>query len=364
MSFSQSLCFGENTLQEIEKGVAIATTPNRSSGIINSDSDIIEESPTNHSSVHSYRERKQLNKSKTFHKKKKVKSRSSGQLSSGSSTSKSSNDISKDTISQFMRSEYDFGDEIMKILPGNTKDTNSSNQNICDKATSHEKPAHNLLTTGNDECYESEMFSQWIVPTVPVSLPKPSTETKANDKHTTWEDSYVFNDLELAQIDEEMELGPENVTYTQNVFSAAKNIENRAEVINVDKSDFIDQDIGSDDDLFTEEMKAECMELSITRNTQMSTSHVHNSDEPNFTLNYSDSTLEDDEQPENARENKVNGVADGRDEYLPSYSLKQYNNIDEWGNDFLQSRNSDSNIANHSLLSHRPSIVNCSRISP
>ncbi|XP_037047750.1 DNA polymerase theta isoform X2 [Bradysia coprophila] len=329
MSFSQSLCFGENTLQELEKAVKVST-PNRSTGVINSDSDIIEESPTNHSSVLSYRERKQFNKSKTFHKKRKVKSRSSGQLSSAPSNTNSSV-CSNGSLSQFMRSEYDFGDEISKILPGSSSKTNNTNKNICDSTTSDEKAADNLQKTENGHCYESEMFSQWIVPTVPELPPKPTTETKANDKQSTWgEDSYMFNDIdldfgneiqvnnELLQIDEEIGLGLDNVTFSQNFFSGAENIENinGEEVINVDKSDFIDKDIDSDNDLFTEEMKAECLELSMSRNTQMN------------------STVDDEEVEErtdNVNENNSNGISNGLDENLQSHSIKKLNSIDSWG---------------------------------
>lgn len=353
MSFSQSLCFGEKSLQELEKGVKV-TTPNRSSNIINSDSDIIEESPTNHhSSVHSYRERKQLHKSKTFHKKRKVKSRSSEQLPSVP-LSTALSDISNGSLSQFMRSEYDFADEISKILPGNASNTNNANKDICDSTTSKDKTAENLQKTENEFCIESELFSQWIVPTVPapnnVCPPKPSTEIKPNDKPSTWEDSYIFEEIDLdfinenpetkglLQIDEEIGLGLDNVTFSQNFFSGAEKIENvnDVEVMNVDKSDFIDKDIESDNDLFTEEMKTECLELSIIRNNQMNTSNANISGEPNFTLNYSDSTVDEEEkeeQPENLNDKNENGVSNRPDDNLQPHQLsKTLNSIDSWGN--------------------------------
>lgn len=329
--FSQSLCLGDNTLQallESEKGTIIqpmkVLTPSRSASAINSDSDIIEESPTNHSSVYSYRERKHFNKSKASNKKRKTKSRSAEQLT----TSKLS-DCSKGTqYSQFLRSDYDFDDAILKLLPGNTSKTN----NICDIVKSDEKELENEQKI--DSCFESDMFSDWAIPQN-VSVAKPSTQIQANDQKDTsvrefWEDSFDVNDIDLndviqeknkqlIEIDEQLALCSDNVTFTQNFMNVHDDDFNLNDgAIDLATSQFIEEGLESFKNSFTRTELA----IACSNHNQMSTLHFKNS-EWSFTLNYSDSTADGDEE--------VPVIVQNINEKSDSQSLKHLNSIDSWG---------------------------------
>lgn len=351
--FSQSLCFGENTLQELEKGAGLqyvkVVTPNRSSAASNSDTDIIEESPTNYSSAFSFRERtkaKQLNKSK-----KKGKSRSCEQLT----TSKAASDCSKNTLSQFFRSEYDFGDDIRKIIPDNASNI-STNNNQLDNAMSDDMDMalENMQKNENVQGFESDMFGDWAVPqnicpskpSTDVCASKPSDEFKANDQHDNsvniWEDSYDFNDIDLGsceendekhakelnlKVDDQIALGLDNVTFTQNFMNEASfendlNLNSGCNSFAANK--FIEEEMKSCKNSFTDEMRAECQQLSVSRCSQMST-FKFNISESSFTLNYSDSTVDIDEK----------AVISQNISKKNSQPLQHQNGIDKWGKKVL-----------------------------
>lgn len=332
--FSQSLCVGENTLQELEKGAGLqpvkVITPNRSSAghNNNSDVDIIEESPTNHSSAYSFRERnkaKLLNKSK----KKGKKSRSCDQLT----TSKVTVDCSRNTLSQFFQSEYDFGDEIRKILPV-TPSTNNSK--FANESAVETKAIENVPTV--EYVQESDMFGDWAVPQN-VGPSKSSTEANEQDDNSVniWEDSYDFNDLELScennenhakelnlKVDDQIALGLDNVTFTQNFMNEAS-FENDLNVNGGSNSfaasKFIAEEMESCKNSFTDVMRAECQHVSVSRCSQMSTMPF-NISESSFTLNYSDSTVENDDKPV---------VSQNINKESTSQTLRHQNGIDKWG---------------------------------
>lgn len=316
--FSQSLLIGENTLQELEKGAGLqlmnTTTPGRSSVGNNSDNDIIEESPTN-ASIYSIRERtkaKYFNKSK----KKKAKSRSSEQLTTVSVVDTGS-ECSKNTLSQFLRSEYDFGDEILKILPENTSDIKVVID--CDNEKPAEKVSESVQLIDDLQGLESDMFSQWVVPQNNCSL-KASTQFKASGDQkdssmNIWDDSYDFNDLDLSfkqdnakpkdiklEVDERTALGIDNVTFTQNFMNEAvseetdsdsKVAEDESNTVATQK--FFAEELENSIKSFTDEIRAECHKLSISHSSQMRNNFDCNISDSNFTLNYSDSTVENDE---------------------------------------------------------------------
>lgn len=345
--FSQSLCFGENTLQELEKGAGLqyakVVTPNRSnksSAASNSDTDIIEESPTNYSSAFSFRERtkaKQLNKSK-----KKGKSRSCEQLA----TSKAASDCSKNTLSQFFRSEYDFGDDIVKIIPDNGRSTNNNKLD-----NDIEMASENVQKNESLQCYESDMFGDWAVPqnicpskpSTDICASKPSDEFKANDQHDSsvniWEDSYDFNDIDLGsgdennenhakelnlKVDDQIALGLDNVTFTQNFMNEASfenDLNSNGGCNSFAANKFIEEKMESCKNSFTDEMRAECQQLSVSRCSQMST-FKFNISESSFTLIYSDSTVENDEKAV---------ISQSISKKSNSQPLQHQNGIDKWG---------------------------------
>lgn len=348
--FSQSLCIGENTLQELEKGAGLQPvkvgTPNRSSTAMNSDTDIIEESPTNHS-IFSRRERCKIknNKSKASAKMKRVKSRSSDQLTTTETSTEEKAGSSKNTLSQFFRSEYDFGDEILEILPGNASDTKTRN---CDNKNIEEKSLENVKIIENVLCFESDMFSEWVVPVCPS---KPSIEIQANDQKDdplkiAWEDSYDFNDVDLdcceeikednvkelnLNVDEQIALGIDNVTFTQNFMNEAS-FENDLNVnggsTSFAASKFIQEEMEICKNSFTEVMRDELKPSSHNYSrsaAQMSSFNIFNKSESSFTLNYSGSSVDfgvDDEK---------HLMSPNVEKESNSQRLNHLNSIDSWG---------------------------------
>lgn len=329
--FSQSLCFGENTLQELEKGADLqpvkVVTPNRSSVANNSDTDIIEESPT----ACSFRERtKAKHSNKT---RKKEKSRSCEQLT----TSKVASDCSKNTLSQFFRSEYDFSDDILKILPDNACNI-STNNNKFESGKAADKSVQQI-----EPGYESDMFGDWAVPQT-ICPSRPTSEINGNDQQDNsvniWEDSYDFNDIDLSscegnenaakelnlKVDDEIALGLDNVTFTQNFMNEASfendlNLKTGSNCFAASK--FIEEEMENCKKSFTDVMREECQQLSVSsRCSQMNSTFKFNISESSFTLNYSNSTVDNDEKP--AMSQNIRRKSN-------SQLLQHQNGIDQWG---------------------------------
>lgn len=323
--FSQSLCIGENTLQEIEKGVAglqpaKVTTPNRSYAINNSDSDVIEESPTNFSTVHSLRER---TKSRT--KKKKTKSLTCEQLRI-SKVGTTSN-----TLSQFLQSKYDFSSDILKILPETVNDVDDGKN--CENANVPESTPTipNVL-----QSYESDMFDEVIADSTKSSAKMVVNQPKEFSINIAWGDSFDFEDVNLnvcesskennemelnLKVDEHIALGLDNVTFTQNFLNEASfendlNLKSGSNIVATSK--FIEEEMESCKKSFHEYIKEERHEQTMAPNSQLSVSNL-NISQSSFVLNYSQSTVEAEEM-----------------ELIPTQKskpqpLQQSNSISSWG---------------------------------
>lgn len=222
MTFSQSLCFGEKSLQELEQGgiillPEIKTTPNRSYVPNNSDSDIIEESPTNCSTFRSLRER---TKKKSKKSKKKIKTIASCEQLT---TSRKDVDLSKSGgLSQFFRSEYDFSADFLEIIPKQSNDQNVNCENLEVKVLNDGPITANLPF----DKIEDDMFDESIiVPHSNVNDQKPSQ--KQNSLNMMWDDSIDLNGFDMnfceikenndamqlnLKVDENIALGLDNVT--------------------------------------------------------------------------------------------------------------------------------------------------------
>lgn len=341
--FSQSLCFGENTLQELEKGAAalnpvIVTTPNRSYAVNNSDSDIIEESPTNFSTVFSLRER---TKPKTRKKK--------SQRITCEQIKISKPEITSNTISQFMQSKYDFSDDILNDLPETDADVNDGKN--CESANVPECPS----TRVEDLPCEPDMFDDSI--NANVSPTKSSTKIIINERESSvniaWGDSLDFNNVDLdlnlfetnkennamelnLKVDEQIALGIDNVTFTQNCMNEASfenDLDLKSGPNTVATSKFIEEEMQSCKQSFHEYIN-ECKQLSIISSNQLSVSNL-NMSQSSFVLNYSQSTEE------------LEQVIPTQKSY--SQPLQQLNSISSWGKSiyFLINLNFSQLIAYH-----------------
>ncbi|KAJ6648761.1 DNA polymerase theta, partial [Pseudolycoriella hygida] len=317
------------TLQELEKEAGLQpvkiSTPNRASSAtssINSDVDIIEESPTNHSSVYSLRERtkaKHFNKSKT--KNKRMKSRSCEQLTTTEKVE------ANNTLSQFFRSEYEFSGDILQILP----ETRSTKNEKLEIEKTKEKVVDN----------ESDMFDDWIVPQNVESKPLGEANGKENisSANIVWDDSYDFNDVDLSlckennimelnlKVDDQVALGLDNVTFTQNFMNEASfenDLNTNKDSNSIATSKFIEEEMESCKNSFTNEVLTENGRQSPNVRSGHLSSLNLNISESSFTLNYSDSLT--DSTMENDDKQMIT-----EDVIEKSQPLKHLNSIDSWG---------------------------------
>lgn len=307
--FSHSLCLKELEEQAAVQPVAVkVSTPKRS---IDSDSDIIEESPTNHSSYLSFRERR-LNKSKASNKKRKGKSFSTSKVPVRPDESK------------FLRSDIELDLDISKLLPENKSNSNTNtNNSICDIVTADEKASKSAQKHEDIHYYESDMFSEWIFPHS-VNPSQPLTEIKAKNNRTTWGDSDIFNDFDMNFGNGTQEEEQEEVNDKQQMHSNGRmafSLDNVTFSENVMYEDLLDPNLNTSIDMATskliedevESFKNSFMDNEIAR-SQMCTLNFNNSGS-SFALNHSNNREDREEKPVT----------------LDLQSLKQLNSIESWG---------------------------------
>lgn len=339
--FSQSQwCFGENTLVELEKGAALqpvktTTTPNRSNAFNNSDSDIIEESPTSVSTGYSLRERTRNKHS--------IKPKTKSNLTTKDSSCEKITNVEPtftqfNALSQLMRSEFDFDIDFVQILPENLGNVNN---NDCDEVKENLLIIEDVSITEtspikeNVQPFEEDMFEDMVA--VKKDFPTKSiTDVEANEQkeNSIWDDSFDFNDVNLScgdnkdnnefklnlNVDEQMVLGLDNVTFTQ-VFLNEPSLEDDPKLESISNigatSKFIEEEMVDSEKQMTQFLHEVCGESPLPLSSQMNSSRL-NISESSFKLNYSQSTEENDEKQLAPAEK-------------PKPQPLKLNSIDSWG---------------------------------